>query len=162
MKKIVFILLVFIQLLYSCNNLSDKISNENKAIAKLDLLLGTWENIQDESEFYEIWRKENDSVFYGESFLLVSKDTVFFETILLEQIREDLFLTPTNKGQNDGNPVTFKLISNENNVFVFENKEHDFPQRIIYTNPTLDSLFAYIEGNENGKYRKTDFRFKRN
>jgi len=161
MKKEILILFILIQMLLSCTVSCDKKSIESKEIEALDWLIGSWENIQEESEFFEIWRKENDTVFYGESFLLVNKDTVFFETMFLEQIRNDLFLTPTTMNQNDGNSVTFKLVSAESREFVFENKEHDFPQRIVYTNPTSDSLFAYIEGYENDTYRKTDFKFIR-
>jgi hypothetical protein len=130
-------------------------------IDNLEWLIGNWENISVESEFYEIWSKQNDTVFCGESYLLINKDTVFSEIMLLEQKGIDLLLTPTTNDQNDGNPITFKLISSLNGEFVFENKEHDFPQRIVYTNPKPDSIFAYIEGTKDGEYRKTDFSFKK-
>jgi len=40
----------------------------------------------------------------------------------------------------------------------FENKKHDFPQRIIYSNIKSDSLYARIEGMDKGKYRAVEFR----
>ena len=43
--------------------------------------------------------------------------------------------------------------------YVFENMEHDFPQRIVYTNPKTDSIFAYIEGIQDDQYRKLEFPF---
>ena len=129
-------------------------------LSSLEWLLGSWENISEENEFYEIWSKVNDSIFYGESYLLIKNDTIFFETMLLEQKGRDLILTPTTTDQNGSHSIKFKLITS-NKEFVFENKEHDFPQRIVYTNPTSDSLYAYIEGEENGKYRKSEFPFKK-
>jgi hypothetical protein len=130
-------------------------------IDNLEWLIGDWKNISNEMEMYESWEMESDTVFYGESFVLVNSDTVFFETMLLEQNGNDLLLTPTTMNQNDRNPIVFKLISSVNGEFVFENKEHDFPQRIVYSNPKPDSIFAYIEGTQGGEYRKSEFPFKR-
>jgi len=156
MKKVFTIIGISI-LLVSCNS---KEINKTE-IKKLKWLIGGWENITNKMEMYESWEMKNDTVFYGESFALVNSDTVFFETMLLEQIGNDLLLTPTTKNQNDGNPITFKLISSIEGEFIFENKEHDFPQRIVYSNPKPDSLFAYIEGTKDGEYRKTEFPFKK-
>jgi len=44
----------------------------------------------------------------------------------------------------------------------FENKDHDFPQRIIYKNTGQDSLYARVEGNDKGKFRKEEFAMRRN
>lgn len=140
---------------------SDRNREHRNEIDNLEWLIGEWENISVESEFYEIWSKRNDTVFYGESYLLINKDTVFSEIMMLEQKGIDLLLTPTTNDQNDGNPITFKLISSLNGEFIFENRDHDFPQRIVYTNPKPDSIFAYIEGTQDGEYRKSNFPFRK-
>ena len=44
---------------------------------------------------------------------------------------------------------------------VFENPEHDFPQRVIYRSGTPDTLSARIEGTMNGKASGIDFPYKR-
>lgn len=44
---------------------------------------------------------------------------------------------------------------------VFENPNHDFPQRIIYRLVTVDSLVARIEGRIDGKERSSDFPYRR-
>ena len=148
-------LIIIASLIGICScNISKTEENE---IDKLEWLIGSWENVLEERELYEVWTKVNDSLLTAISFMMVYGDTVFSETMLLEQINNDLLLTPTTMNQNDGNPVTFKLISSENEKFIFENKEHDFPQRIVYSNPQPDSLYAYIEGEENGQYHKIDF-----
>lgn len=64
--------------------------------------------------------------------------------------------------QNRGKEVCFKLVSREHNTYVFENKIHDFPQRIIYQNQGKEDLLAWIEGEFNGKMRKSAFKYKRN
>jgi len=70
-------------------------------------------------------------------------------------------LTVATANQNDEKPVTFKLVSSENGQFTFENKDNDFPERIIYTNPVKDSLHAWIEGSVNGEAKRIDFSFSR-
>ena len=94
--------------------------------------------------------------------ILNKKKVVFAETMALEQKADSLLLTVATANQNDKKPVTFKMISSENGQFTFENKDHDFPQRIIYTNPAKDSLHAWIEGIVNGESKKVDFYFSRN
>ena len=44
---------------------------------------------------------------------------------------------------------------------VFENLDHDFPQRIIYRSDKPDTLNARIEGTRNGKTSGVDFPYKR-
>ena len=44
---------------------------------------------------------------------------------------------------------------------VFENLKHDFPQRIIYRSEKQDSLFARVEGMQNGKLAGMDIPMKR-
>jgi hypothetical protein len=43
-----------------------------------------------------------------------------------------VFYTPTVPDQNDAKPVPFRMVSYEGHVVVFENPDHDFPQRIVY------------------------------
>jgi hypothetical protein len=44
---------------------------------------------------------------------------------------------------------------------VFENPDHDFPQRVIYRLRDDGSLLARIEGTENGQPRGVDFPMRR-
>ena len=86
---------------------------------------------------------------------------VFAETMALEKKGEDLVLTVATANQNDAKPITFKMISLEKEKVTFENKSHDFPQRIVYTNPVKDSLHAWIEGEVEGELKKVDFQFSK-
>ena len=43
----------------------------------------------------------------------------------------------------------------------FENRTHDFPQRIIYRAVGDDSLHARVEGKSRGRTRGIDFRYRR-
>jgi len=61
--------------------------------------------------------------------------------------------------QNDGDEVIFKLTKHDDTSFVFENQEHDFPQRIIYINEGEDTMHARIEDMQRKK--QVDFIFNR-
>ena len=48
-------------------------------------------------------------------------------------------------------PTPFKLVETGDKRAVFENKEHDFPQRILYWVDAKGALHARIEGPQGGK-----------
>ncbi|MBK5285495.1 MAG: hypothetical protein JJE25_08820 [Bacteroidia bacterium] len=151
-KIIITILIVFS---FSCNRVSNR--DDLKKIENMNWLIGTWSNISDDGKLSEVWAKTSDTVFSGKSFKIFQDDTVFSERISLELLRGGLFYIPVVHNQNNGLPVAFKLISNSGAEFIFENKEHDFPQRIIYKNTGKDSLYASVEGNDDGTFRKEEF-----
>ncbi len=151
--------LIFLLLSLSYCNQVEKKQNQH-TLDDFSWLLGRWSNISDEGQFYEIWTRSNDSVFSGTSFLIVDKDTVFAEEITLKSDLNGIFYIPKVKGQNNEMAVSFKLISSKGE-WVFENNEHDFPNKIIYSYPAKDSLYARIEGNKNGQFRNEEFAFNR-
>ncbi len=167
MKK--YLLLIFmLQLVISCNNKKEiesseaTVSNDKyEEISNLQWLLGTWTNETVEQFSQESWSKENDSTYTAYSFVEVKGEVVFAETMALEQKAGDLLLTVETANQNDQKPITFKMISSEKGQVTFENKNHDFPERIIYSNPAKDSLHAWIEGTINEEAKKVDFYFSR-
>jgi hypothetical protein len=56
----------------------------------------------------------------------------------------------------------FKLTSLRGGEAVFENPEHDFPKKVIYTRKADGSLLAAIEGpGRDGKIRRVEYPFKR-
>ena len=56
----------------------------------------------------------------------------------------------------------FKLTSLRGGEAVFENPEHDFPKKVIYTRQPDGSLLAAIEGpGRDGKTRRVEYPFKR-
>ena len=129
--------------------------------AELQQLSGTWKMETKRGAIYENWRRTGTNEMKGTSFKLNGKDTVVLENVRLSKSSDGLFYIPTVSDQNDGKPVSFKMIDSKNQTFVFENKEHDFPQRIIYHLVSKDSVHAWIEGTKNGKTGRSDYYFKR-
>ena len=95
--------------------------------------------------------KENDSTFNGNSYFINTKDTVHFESIKLTQKTEELIYVATVVGQNDDKAVDFKLTSDADNTFTFENPTHDYPQKITYKKVNETNLVATISGKQQGK-----------
>lgn len=58
-------------------------------------------------------------------------------------------------------PTDFRAASVGERQVVFENREHDFPQRVLYRAAGGDSLYARIEGTIDGRPRAIDFPYRR-
>ncbi|MBL9216369.1 MAG: hypothetical protein JNG83_12905 [Opitutaceae bacterium] len=79
------------------------------------------------------------------------------------QIREGpggmLFLVARPSGQTE---VTFPLATMTDRLAVFENLQHDFPQRIGYEQLADGGLLAYLEGlQQDGGRKRVEFSYRR-
>ncbi|MFI5451531.1 DUF6265 family protein [Pedobacter sp. UC225_61] len=124
-------------------------------------MLGNWEMKTAKGKITESWTQNKESL-SGKSYRhALNGDSSLMETLLIKKIDSDFYYCSNVSGQNNGETVSFKLISNENNILVFENATHDFPQRIVYQNMSKNELLAWIEGERNGKKSKSEFRYHR-
>jgi hypothetical protein len=150
-KKIIFLLafLAFISCKKTDSDESDK--NEKDKIRTAHWLLGQWEAQSEGGSLTETWKKINDSTYNGQSYFIKGKDTIHIETVLLQQVEDQLSYTTTIKGENDDQPVPFILTDRDETQLVFENLKHDYPQKISYTQISKDSLLTEISGIQSGK-----------
>lgn len=152
--------------LFSCaenkSETTDNASATGGELEKVSWLLGTWQNNSAEGTATEAWTRENDSTLTATSYFVANgADTVSTETILLQERGGKLFYVPTVKDQNQGQPVNFTLTTISDKQLVFENPEHDFPQKITYTRITNDSVVAEISGMIEGKMNAQAYPMKR-
>jgi len=165
MNKLIAISIVVISGLFSCN--SSKQEEATTIASKVNLLdtakwfIGTWQNQTSDGLFAEQWNQINDSVYSAISTVIVNKDTVFYESISLEQKDDSLYYIVSVKDQNKELPVSFKLISVTDNQLVFENAKHDFPSKITYSKIKEDSIVAFISGLIDGKEKIEQFPMKK-
>jgi len=138
----------------SCQN---KPGHQFEKLQKMEWLIGHWEQQLPDGMITETWTKDNDSVFSGRSFFIKGKDTIHLENILLTQRKDELLYIPTVHGQNNDEPVNFKLNSDVENSFSFENPVHDYPQKITYKRVTSDRLIATISGIQQGKQSQESY-----
>jgi hypothetical protein len=85
--------------------------------------------------------------------------TTAFEFLRIEKRGADLFYVPQPGGKP---PVAFKLVSDADGRFVFENLTgEDRVSRIEYRRDGEDALYARIEGAENQKPFAFEYRYRR-
>ncbi len=128
---------------------------------ELSFLFGNWELKTAEGKVTEHWKKEGNQLL-GSSYKHDFKgNRTLTETIVLKQIKGKWQFLVTGYEKGNEGTTAFKLVSSKNNTFIFENLEHDFPQRIVYQPQGKAKLLAWIEGKVNGKDRKIDFPYTR-
>lgn len=117
-------------------------------------LTGCWAGGDTSGHFVEHWMKPAGGMMIGMS-----------RTVANDKIREYEFLQIRQEGNGDiyyiavpsGQKETwFKLVRFREREVVFENPQHDFPQRIIYRIENDSVLVARVEGSE----QSADFRMK--
>ncbi|MFZ1312079.1 MAG: DUF6265 family protein [Chitinophagaceae bacterium] len=155
MKKIILLILI--------SNTIFRVAAQVNEIkfSELFLLKGTWGMETTKGILYENWVINNDSTMTGKSYRLNNTDTVLLETVGLVKRGSHILYIASAEGQNNQQAVAFKLMKWDNDTFIFENPEHDFPQRVIYELPKHEKLHAWIEGTINGQSRKSDFHYKK-
>jgi hypothetical protein len=100
----------------------------------------------------------------GQSMIGMSRTVAGGKTVFTEQLQireangQIAYIVALGMGTK---PITFKLIKSSDSEAVFENPEHDFPQRIIYRRESANALFARIEGQEKGVNKAMDFPYRR-
>lgn len=153
------IVLATILTVYSCGNEETEMLVAEKPKSKLekaDWLLGAWVGEAGGNRMSETWVKAGNSAYKAETYLTFGTDTLFREYSRLNKAGSSLHCIITIPDQNDAKPVVFKLTKQEDDLLVFENQEHDFPQVIVYQHQG-DSIIAEISGMQGGKFAKERF-----
>lgn len=127
---------------------------------RLYALEGTWKMVTKRGAICEAWTKVDANRLQSKGYFIRGTDTLVNERVALTNTKEGIFYTSTVEDQNNKQPIAFKMTKAEDNIFVFENPQHDFPRRIVYKFITADSLHAFVDdGTETGK--RQNFYYKR-
>jgi len=133
--------------------------SQNVSIDKLGWIAGCWERTGKGRVTTEQWMKPSGGMMLGMSHTVANGRTVEHEFIqIIQEENGDIYYVAFPSRQEK---ASFKLVKHGEGEALFENPEHDFPQRIIYRLEKDGSLFARIEGTVNGKQRGVDFPMKR-
>jgi hypothetical protein len=120
----------------------------------VDHLEGTWQ--LKNHPVIEQWSLLADRL-EGRVFSFLESDTTITETLRIFQQYDALWYEATVLDQNDGKPVLFKLTETTENSWLFENREHNFPQNIKYKFQYADTLVATIEGETGEGWKSIEF-----
>ena len=143
-----------------CGNVVAKAQFSKTDFRRLSSILGVWRASAGTAQLMEHWVQEDDTVLIGRSFLIRGADTIPEESVRLTWSDSVIAFSAAVIGQNEGRPVTFLLKQIGSAGFVFENSQHDFPQRIRYL-PKGDSLFAQVSGVTSKGARELKYKYLR-
>lgn len=127
-------------------------------------LVGEWHDVQGDGKtvFHEQWERTDDAFYTGLGFVMSGKDTVFIEHLnIAEHANGKAFYSARIPSQNAGATVDFELTSAVGDSMVFENKQHDFPQRIVYALQTDGTWHVSVAGPGKDGWRTDHYHFRR-
>ena len=121
-------------------------------------LSGCWESVDGDQRVVETWFHPAPNRMIGISETRKAGTSVAWEFLRIEREGDSLVFRAIPSGQS---PAEFPLLSHDDGEYVFENLEHDFPQRVVYPLPSGDELRARIEGpGKSGEVKVIPFTYR--
>lgn len=116
-------------------------------------MVGCWES--ESGLAREVWVQDPSGWLFGYALNRNEKGKIIF----FEQMRIETTQTPHTLivSASNGDPVSFKHVATDNiNEYMFENADHDFPQKIVYlsSDNRLDAYIDYIAGGQRVNFKK--------
>lgn len=150
---------LFAAILFAVTNAAGQAAAAKADVQSLSWIAGCWV-IDDKArgrQMTEQWMKPAGGMMVGMARTVRNGKAVSWEYTRLIEKDGDVFYVA--KPSQNTSETLFKLVRSSAAEAVFENPEHDFPQRIIYR---LDGkkLNARIEGTNNGRATGIDFPFE--
>ena len=126
-------------------------------IEQVAWLAGCWEYASGQRVVEEQWMAPRGRTMLSAGRTVQGEKLVEFEMVVIREQDGRLAYESHPSGQPS---AVFLSRTLEDNEVVFENLQHDFPQRIGYRREG-DSLNAWIEGPRNGQTRRAEFPYRR-
>ncbi|MEO8113771.1 MAG: DUF6265 family protein [Phenylobacterium sp.] len=126
-------------------------------VAGLDWMAGAWVQEKAGGAVREMWLAPRDSAMAGVTLTTRPGRPPVAEYAKITVEPAGVTFTALVGGQP---PTPFVLLPGEAGEAVFENKTHDFPQRVFYRRCGED-LCAGIEGTVDGKPQRQEWRYRR-
>jgi hypothetical protein len=124
-------------------------------LQKLTWVCGTWVQQKGKTTIEEHWRPLQGTTILGTSHTFDDEKSSFFEFLRIGHRAGSISYVAMPGG---APPTTFRLVKVEDGLMVFENEEHDHPQRIRYerTKGGMTATISQLDGS-----RATAFEFKK-
>jgi Domain of unknown function (DUF6265) len=155
LRRSILVLLLFA---LSVGTLAQQPAPKEPLLNGLAWLSGCWEGRQGEAIIEEAWSKPRGDSMIGFGRTVKGGKTTAFEFMQVREANGSLTYLPQPGG---GERVSFPLKDSFAERFTFENKEHDFPQRVIYERKGPGLLLAAIEGTFKGKEEREEYQMKK-
>jgi hypothetical protein len=131
---------------------------QSASVEQLAWLQGCWEAVSPGQTIEEQWMPPRGHAMLGVSRTVRDDRLAAYELVVVREDGGRLAYEAHPSGQA---AATFASRSLGESSVVFENPDHDFPQRVGYTRTGPDALLAWIEGTRNGQVRRVEFRYHR-
>ena len=134
---------------------------ELRGVDALIWLAGCWQGGDADRIIEEQWMAPRGGTLIGMSRTVAGDRTAEHEYLQIRQQADGVFYVARPSGQTE---TSFALVSEAARLSteaVFENLQHDFPQRVIYRLQPDGSLLARIEGAKDGVIPGVEFPMKR-
>jgi hypothetical protein len=131
---------------------------DNAKVEQLSWLAGCWEMVSAKRIVEERWMPPRGQTMLGTGRTISNNETMEYEFIVL-RANEGRFVYEAHPSEQPS--ASFFSTVVESRRVIFENLEHDFPQRIGYEKHDDDTLLAWIEGSLKGKVKKIEFPYRR-
>jgi hypothetical protein len=123
-------------------------------------LEGSWKmETSDSTYLLETWEKVNDTKYTALNYFITDTGMQLTEEIEIDITDSGTFYRPTIEAIDGGRQFSYLFISEDDNKYVFENKEYDFPRRIWYKRVDENNIEAAIENASGDK--KEVFRYEK-
>lgn len=159
-RRMMFSVLLFLALVAAslAQKPVQKAAEKKASLEDIAWLTGCWEGRQGEAIVEEIWSKPGGGSMIGLGRTVKGGKTTSFEFMQFREENGSLIFLPQPQG---GTRVAFPLKDSFGGKLIFENKEHDFPQRVIYERKGAGLLLASIEGTYKGKEEREEFQMRK-
>jgi len=124
----------------------------------LSFMQGHWRAEKAQTVLEEWWTDGRGGLMLGANRTVTAGRLRFYEQLRIEINAEGIFYVAMPSNQE---PAKFRLVETGSDYAVFENKAHDFPQRIIYRLEGADRLTARIEGEVDGEPKSSQWSWQR-
>ena len=129
-----------------------------EGLARVAWMQGCWETSSPQRTIDEHWMSPRGGSMLGMSRTVRDGRLVEHELMILTERGDQLAYEAHPSGQAS---AVFLSSMVTTSMVVFENPQHDFPQRIGYERKDADSLTAWVEGPQNGRTRRIEFAYQR-
>lgn len=143
----------------ACSEEKIALDNSIGKSPSLSWATGNYTLQSDYGKYYENWQKVDSATYSGFGYFMDAdnEDTLFRQSMKLQQTREGVFMFFNVKNQNDNKEVEFRLTKQDNKTYTFENAFRDYPSIVTYKIVSDTSINVVMHGFKNGKEKKEDF-----
>jgi len=130
----------------------------SSTIRRVAWLQGCWERVSPGRIVEEQWMAPRGKSMLGAGRTVRGDSLAEYELVVIREQGDRLAYEAHPSGQPS---AVFLSRGVSDTSVVFENLQHDFPQRVGYQRNGPDSLLAWIEGTRGGQVRRIEFPYRR-